>query len=215
MFKKIRDFIYDINDIFVAIIILAVAAGIIYWRSTSIMAYPAYLAEKNNSNTISDIDFSDIDLEPTPVDPGYNYDPENQGSLVDPDNPDSPSIDTSDVPVPGNDNTTNNSNNENSSENDNTSNNAENTNTSENDNTSNNAENDDTIEFEVPSATSWFAIADRLAEAGLMDNTDSAKIDFVYTAAAMNLDTKLYPGTYTLKKGMSYEEIIRILCRAD
>ncbi|MBR5731767.1 MAG: hypothetical protein IKX89_07455 [Firmicutes bacterium] len=67
MLKKLRDFIYDINDIFVAIVIILAAAGIIIWRSTAIMAYPEYLAAKNGSSNSSNVDFSNIDLTPEPV----------------------------------------------------------------------------------------------------------------------------------------------------
>ena len=69
MLKRIRDFIYDINDIFVALLILLVAAGIIFWRSTTIMAYPQYLAEKNPPANTAEVDFSDIDLTPEDLTP--------------------------------------------------------------------------------------------------------------------------------------------------
>ncbi len=98
MLKKIRDFIYDINDIFVAIIILLAAAGIIIWRSTAIMAYPDYLAGKNPQSNSVNVDFSGIDLtpenvenitqnieiiEPTVPDPNAQTDP-SQGGTEDP-----------------------------------------------------------------------------------------------------------------------------------
>ena len=58
MFKRIRDFIYDINDIFIALVIILVAVGIIVWRSTMIMSYPEYLANKEAAaaNTVTPID---------------------------------------------------------------------------------------------------------------------------------------------------------------
>ena len=68
MIKRIRDFIYDINDVFVAIVILLIAVGVIFWRSTSIMAYPQYLAEKNGNTNTANLDFSDIDLTPEKID---------------------------------------------------------------------------------------------------------------------------------------------------
>ena len=238
MFKKIRDFIYDINDIFVALIILALAAGVIYWRSASIVEYPKYISEKNRTNASSEIDFSDIDLEPEPVDPDFNYDPENQGSLVDPDNPPADNtVDTSDVPVPGGENTADNSNNanntnnsgntneadnSNSSENtntgdndkDNTSNNAENTNSSDNDNTGENTE-PEIISFMLYSNDSWYNIADRLSAAGLIEDTDTARMDFIMTVSQIGLQASGIPGNYQLTKGMTYEEIIRKLCRIN
>ena len=211
MLKKLRDFIYDINDIFVAIIILALAAGVIYWRSANIVEYPKYLAEKNHVNASSDIDFSGINLDPEPVDTAFNPNPEDQGSFVDPSNPPAENtVDPSDVPVPGKENTANNSNNSNNA------NNAGNTNEAENEgNTANNAGNEEpeTIEFVVPDTTSWYDIADRLGTLGLIEDTDAAKIDFVYTAAGLGFDTMLQPGTYELSIGMSPREIIEIICR--
>lgn len=243
MLKRIRDFIYDINDIFVALIILALAAGVIYWRSANIVEYPKYLAEKNHSNTASDIDFSGIDLDPEPVDINYNPNPDDQGSLVDPDNPPAANtVDPSDVPVPGGDNTadnTNNAGNDNNAgntneaentnaadnENDNTANNAENTNTSENDDddpeNTNSAENDNSgentepevINFMFYANDSWFNIADRLSAAGLIEDTDNARMEFIMTVSQIGLQAYGIPGSYQLTKGMTYEEIIKTLCR--
>lgn len=44
--NKIKDFIYDKNDIFLALLILACAGLLIFWRINSIINYPAVLAEK-------------------------------------------------------------------------------------------------------------------------------------------------------------------------
>ena len=72
--KKIKDLIYDYNDIFVALLIIAVAGAIIFWRVTNIMAYPDYLAGKEQTKT-GEVDFSDVDL--TPSDVGeFNENPE-------------------------------------------------------------------------------------------------------------------------------------------
>ena len=72
--RKIKDLIYDYNDIFVALLIIAAAAAIIFWRVTDIMAYPEYLAGKEQTQT-GDVDFSDVDLTPVDVEP-FNEDPE-------------------------------------------------------------------------------------------------------------------------------------------
>ena len=45
MFKKIRDFVYDISDIFITLIIIFAAAGIIMWRAGSLVDYPQYIDE--------------------------------------------------------------------------------------------------------------------------------------------------------------------------
>ena len=44
--RHIRNFFHNINDIVLAIIIVALAAGIIYWRMQVIMDYPKELANE-------------------------------------------------------------------------------------------------------------------------------------------------------------------------
>lgn len=56
--NKIKDFFYDKNDILIAMIIVALAAVIILWRTDSIMQYPEKLvassyAVDNNSGPIT------------------------------------------------------------------------------------------------------------------------------------------------------------------
>ncbi len=94
--KKIKDLIYDYNDIFVALLIIAAAGAIIFWRVTDIMAYPDYLAGKEQTQA-GDVDFSDVDLTPVNVDE-FNEQPdditapegsgENQGGEQTPAEPD-------------------------------------------------------------------------------------------------------------------------------
>ena len=72
--RKIKDLIYDYNDIFVALLIIAAAAAIIFWRVTDIMAYPEYLAGKEQSQT-GEVDFSDVDLTPVDIEP-FNENPD-------------------------------------------------------------------------------------------------------------------------------------------
>lgn len=75
--KRIRDFFYNCSDIFVTLLVLALAAGVIFWRVQNIMGYSEYAAEKIGEETKIDIDFSDVDLDPE-VDPVVNpeVDPE-------------------------------------------------------------------------------------------------------------------------------------------
>jgi len=61
--RKFKDFIYDCNDIVIALVVFAVAALIIFWRVDGIMAYSSYLDAKAEKQEI-DIDFNDIDLDP-------------------------------------------------------------------------------------------------------------------------------------------------------
>ena len=47
--KGLKDFIYDKNDILIALVILILAALLIIWRMDVIMAYPETLAEQTNT----------------------------------------------------------------------------------------------------------------------------------------------------------------------
>lgn len=52
--RSIRNFFHNINDILLAIIIVAVAAGIIYWRMNIILDYPQKLVESQTEYTQED-----------------------------------------------------------------------------------------------------------------------------------------------------------------
>ncbi len=76
MIGKIKDFIYNFNDVLVVLLIVALAGGIVIWRVDEIMAYPEYLAQQQRiTERTEDIDFSGIDLTPVEVD-DFNGAPE-------------------------------------------------------------------------------------------------------------------------------------------
>ena len=207
MLKKIRDFIYDINDIFVAIVILLAAAGIIVWRSTAIMAYPEYLAAKNPSPNTANVDFSGIDLTPEPVE-NINENPEkidtsdlvpNQGTeepggTEDPNGTTEPGQGTEDPntttdPDQGGETTT-----------------------PPEDGTQTGTQDGRvtaTIKVDAKGET-WNKVVNKLIEAGLM--TSDEKSAFMDKLRELGLDTKLMPGTYELTN-TSYEDMIKKLCR--
>jgi len=60
--KKLKDLIYDYNDILLAIIIIALAAGIIFWRVADIMAYPEYAKSKVKTKEGTEVSLDDVDL---------------------------------------------------------------------------------------------------------------------------------------------------------
>lgn len=75
--KKLRDFIYDYNDIFVALVIIVIAGALIFWRVGAIMSYPDYLASKQTEiSADGDLDPSQIDLTPDDVDDDLNENPD-------------------------------------------------------------------------------------------------------------------------------------------
>lgn len=49
--NKIKDFFHDSNDILLAILIILIAAGVIFWRMQVILDYPATVAAQNAQNT--------------------------------------------------------------------------------------------------------------------------------------------------------------------
>ena len=71
--KKIKDFIYDYNDIVLAILIIVVAGAVIFWKVSDIMAYPSFAkAQQEAKQQEQTIDMDDIDLTPIPVDTNVN-----------------------------------------------------------------------------------------------------------------------------------------------
>lgn len=77
--KKIKDLIYDYNDVFVALLIVIIAAGVMFWRINVVMAYPTQVAKGGPDKNI-DVDFEGIDLNPEDVDPIVNPDDEPEPS---------------------------------------------------------------------------------------------------------------------------------------
>ena len=55
--NRIKDFFHNVNDIILAIVIIAAAAGIIYWRVNIIMDYPESSADAtSNTETVQQTD---------------------------------------------------------------------------------------------------------------------------------------------------------------
>ena len=188
MIKRIRDFIYDINDVFVAIVILLIAVGVIFWRSTSIMAYPQYLAEKNGNTNTANLDFSDIDLTPEKVDD------------INP-NPDDPKIDEQTQPgsetQPGDD----------------TPQGGDTKPEDKPDPQPQGPASQDgkvTAEIRVPAGSRWASVARDMVTAGLIK--DDERSAFIAKVSEMKCDTKLQAGTFTLTN-TSFEDMIKVLCK--
>ena len=211
MLKRIRDFIYDINDIFVAIIILLAAAGIIIWRSTAIMAYPDYLAAKNPPSNSSEVDFSGIDLTPENVenitqnieiiepgtqDPNAPADP-NQGGTEDPNAPADPNQGGTEDPNAQTDP------NQGGTQDPGTQ-------TDPNQGGDQPPAGTVTATVTIEKGTTWKKVVDTLIAAKLL--TEEERGAFMAKLAELKLDTKLYPDTYELTN-TSYEDMIKKICR--
>ncbi len=70
--KKLKDLIYDYNDIFLAIIIIIVAGAVIFWKVSDIMAYPSFAKQQQEQQQSQDVNVEDIDLTPSDVTPNLN-----------------------------------------------------------------------------------------------------------------------------------------------
>ena len=192
MIKRIRDFIYDINDIFIALLIVLVAAGIIVWRSSSIMKYPEYLAARQaSSNTANEI------IIPNDVRPANNTVPANsaepnQNAVVPPANTVDPNTNTVDP---------------------NTNNVDPNTNTVPGGNTVTPPADvvKASITIEKGFKGGWNTVAERLIAARLINAGD--KVAFVDKVNKLNLSTRLQVGTFELSSDMTFEQMIKKLCR--
>ena len=193
MFKRIRDFIYDINDIFIALVIILVAVGIIVWRSTMIMSYPEYLANKEAAaaNTVTPID--------APLTPAVNT---------------TQNVTINISPNTGSQNTAVQTNAA-----DNTAENNTAANTADNQNAQSGVSGETNTSSNVPAVTvslivdrgdAWSTIVDRLIRAGLVAPEDRQV--FISGVMDLGLSGSGLPGTYELSSNMSYEEMIKIIC---
>ena len=104
MINKIKDLVYDFNDIVIALLILAVAAGVISWRVADIMAYPEYLARQQGTEAPAigspEVDFTDFDLtQNEQVDPNLNENPDNVTTDPTPVTPETPPVEETPIPA--------------------------------------------------------------------------------------------------------------------
>ena len=52
--NRIKDFFYNKNDLIIALLILVLAAGLIYYHVMEIMDYPAKLASQSTETTVTE-----------------------------------------------------------------------------------------------------------------------------------------------------------------
>ena len=194
MIKRIRDFIYDINDIFIALLIVLIAAGIIVWRSSSIMKYPEYLAARQ-ANTANEIIVPD-DIRPAnntvPSNQGSNTVDPNQNAVTPPANDVTPSENS--VTPPANDVTP-----------------SQNTVTPPANEVTPGGVVKGSVTIPKGAKGGWYAIADNMVKAGIIKAED--KTAFINKVNELNMATKAQPGTYELSSDMTFEQMIKKLCR--
>ncbi len=185
--NRIKDFIYDKNDLLVALIIVAVAAFVIMSRVEVIMAYPTsleaelYAAADNVSTDVppkSEIPSSTGEDDPADTDPDQETDPDGLAS----DSGDDSEGDADDQPEQG----------------------------SAPEPQTNNPPTDDnvgSISIYIEYGATGSQIAQLLVDAGLIANREIF-YDAVTTAGA---DTKLQAGNFKIPSNATPAEIIRII----
>lgn len=190
--KKIKDLIYDYNDIFVAVLILGIAAAVILWRVTDIMDYSGYLAAREDiASGLETPDFTDVDLTQTDVE-DFNTDPEDfnsDGSSEGADGQTTDGQDTDEQTPDGQGQTGEGQIDPNA------------------DNQPVRPAGDRTVV--IPSGSSGARIAQILAENGLIADPDG----FLNTVIEMKADSKLKAGTFTIPEGSSAQQIIEIITK--
>ena len=224
MFKRIRDFIYDINDVFIALVIVLAAAGIIVWRATDIVNYPQYLA--NKASTPSQTEQS-ADPKPantsTNTNAGQNQQDPNSGTA-------DPNANAGQNQADPNANAGQNQQDPNSGAAD------PNANAAQNEPDPNAGQADPgqdinqggegtvepavtptvvnaTITIESGFKGGWGTVVNRLVSAGLMNASD--KQAFIAKVVELKLDRSLRIGSFDLSSDMSFEQMIKILCKVQ
>jgi len=88
--KKLKDLIYDYNDIVLAILIIVIAGAVIFWKVSDIMAYPSFARNQAKDSQQTELPITEEDTTPIDVDPivapgedlegqAENEDPQAQG----------------------------------------------------------------------------------------------------------------------------------------
>ena len=193
--NKIRDLIYDFNDIFVALLIVIVTTGIIVWRVDTIMDYPKYLASKSNEGSvITSVDMTGVDLNPVEVDPTLNDAPED--IAADPNGAEGsgtesgePAVETQQGAEGGQA--------------------AGETPADGGQGQSSFAGLSEDVKFTIPGGTYAAGVAKLLYQAGLVESEQA----FLDKLKAAGKETAVQAGTFTIPAGSSISDIIKIIAR--
>lgn len=200
MIDKIKDFIYNISDLIVALLIVAVAAYIISWKVEDIMGYPEQVIAQTktedpmdnawtnpDTETSSDLESPDVDnsdADDTDNDPDTNEE-SNSGSDIDNSGSD---IDNSDSDI------------DNSNE-------ADETDIESDPVDDQPSQPANKIQIDIPSGSPGVKIASLLQEEGLIDSTS----EFINRLEERKLDSKLRAGNFKIPENASLDEVINIL----
>lgn len=188
MIDKIKDFIYNISDLIVALLIIVIAAYIISWKVEDIMDYPEQVIAQTKTEVSIDS-------------PSTNPDAEETGTNSE--NPDMENPDTDDT-----DNNINTDEDSNSTD----SNTDSDINSAEEDEESDPVVDSPSqpankIQIDIPSGSPGVKIASLLQKEGLIDSTSK----FIDRLEERKLDSKLRAGKFKIPENASLDEVINIL----
>lgn len=181
--EKIKDIIYEVSDIILAIIIIVAVSSIIYWKVSDTLTFSlneitgVQVSNHNSSDTDNNLVYSDLE------------EPNTDDTNIDNQNTDNTNTDDT--------NTHDTNTNDIGTNNNNTLNNSQSQNTTEVKN----------INFTIPKGSTGISIANILVEKGLIENNN----DFVDRVEERKLGSKLRAGDFTVKNISTLDEIIDII----
>jgi len=183
--KKLKDLIYDFNDVFVALLIVVIAAGVIVWRINVVMGYPLRSAQVNTGNEI-DINFNDVDLNKEDVDPivnpDYEYTPITTESAVV-----EPPVETPVTTEPADEDPVK----------------------EPDEKPVTNVKTYTLVISKDNKNTNWAAVSNELKDKGIIKEDDNLG----KKATELKLDGSLQLGTFELNSGMSLEDIVKTITK--
>lgn len=183
--EKIKDFLYDATDYVLILVIIVGVVAVIGWRLDILFAKDMDKpdGEHNNKAPITDVVSNEKDN-------NKDTEKDNTDDVSDEDGSNSATDDEDDQKIDNGDTQSNNN--------------------DGNDKTTDSKPNtEEIITVKIPSGSFPPAIANILLDKGLIDN----KMDFLIKSQELKLDTKLKSGEFQIKKGISLEELIRILAK--
>lgn len=213
--EKIKDFLYDLSDIFLSLIIVALIFSVVTWKISDIMKTPSIsVAESDNSYmTSSDntTDKYDNKIEVITVEPdGTESTSEavDQGSSNETATGEGTSNETASTGADGQSTDASGSSTSSTDSSSTQASTTTSTNSSSNDGKPAATKKTYTVTIEIPKGATGYKISKILKSNGLISDTQ----EFIALATKIELVDKMQSGTYELSSDMSMEQMIKKLC---
>lgn len=193
MAERIKDFLYDVSDIFFSLLIIAGIFLVVTWKISTSMSFellPTYFQSTDDSQKVLQEVKIIKNTSPTTKVPDAKPDDDSKITITDETNTGTSGEDNTTTP----DGTTSNT-----------------TTDSGSDTSSSTVNVIEDIEIVVAPGSSGHSIAKQLESKGLIDQVS----DFNIKVEEMGLGGKLQQGTFTLSSDDTLENMIRVLCRRD